>query len=157
LYTLHYVHQFPDIEINQASPAFSPGYYGPEAYSVSSVDLLPLTHSLYVGSITIDNNSPIVHVPPHLPAKVRDPPDPSPSDDIAFVPGLDSNTSFGPSSAAPYTKSYVNANLPGGIFEKTPLSVLPSPCQVLVYLLAAERPAPLPRIPLKPKWMLPIN
>mgnify|MGYP000361726594 CR=1 FL=1 len=98
--------------------AFSPGFYGPEAYHIGSVDLLPLTHPLYIGSVTFANESPIVHVPAHLPAKYRTPD--LPADDVAFKPGLDSTTSFGPSSEAPYTESYVDANLPGGIFEKTP-------------------------------------
>ncbi len=109
-----------DIEIDPAQP-FSPGFYGPEAYHVSSVDLLPLTHALYVGSVSVDPDSPIVCTPPNLPAKVRDhDTTPSPLSDVAFVPGTDTTTSFGPSSSAPYTESYVDANLPGGIYKKTP-------------------------------------
>jgi hypothetical protein len=105
------------LEIAPAQPC-SPGFYGPEAYHVCSVDLLPLTHPLYVGSVSLDSTSPIVCVPPNLPNKLREP-EFSP-DDVAFVPGLDTTVHFGPSSAAPYTESYVDANLPGGIFEKTP-------------------------------------
>jgi hypothetical protein len=109
-----------DIEIDPTQP-ISPGFYGPEAYHVSSVDLLPPTHPLYVGSVSIDPTSPIVCTPPHLPAKFcdQDAPIDSPSD-VTFVPGTNSTTSFGTSSSAPYTESYVDANLPGGLFEKTP-------------------------------------
>jgi hypothetical protein len=107
-----------DIEIDPALP-FSPGFYGPEAYHISSVDLLPLSHPLYVGSLTIDNDSPIIRVPPHVPAKQREF-TPDPLSEVPFSPGLDTTTRFGPSSGARYTESYVDANLPGGIFEKTP-------------------------------------
>ena len=104
-----------DLEIDPAQP-FSPGFYGPEAYHISSIDLLPLTHPLYqVSSVSVAGDSPIVCVPPQLSAKQRD----STFTDLDFKPGLDSATTFGPSSAAPYTESYVDANLPGGIFEKT--------------------------------------
>jgi hypothetical protein len=37
-----------------------------------------------------------------------------------FVPSKIADTSFGPHLQAPYTGSFVDANLPGGIFEKTP-------------------------------------
>jgi hypothetical protein len=36
-----------------------------------------------------------------------------------FIPSTADDNSFGPDSQAPYTESFVNANLPGGIFEKT--------------------------------------
>ena len=99
---------------------FSPGFYGSEAYHLGSVDLLPLTHPLYVGSVALDtNDSPILRVPPHIPAKQREF-TPDPQSEIPFEPGLDTTTRFGPSLSAPYSESYVDANLPGGIFEKTP-------------------------------------
>jgi hypothetical protein len=103
------------LEIAPAQP-FSPGFYGPKAYHVCSVDL-PLTHPLYVGYVSLDSTIPIVCVPPNLPGKLREP-NFSPTD-VAFVPGPDTTVRFGPSSATPYTKSHVDANLPGEIFKKT--------------------------------------
>jgi hypothetical protein len=69
-----------DIEI-APTVAFSPGFYGPDAYHVGSVDLLPLTHLLYIGSVTFQTNLPIVNVPAHLPAKYHAPD--LPSNDVA--------------------------------------------------------------------------
>jgi hypothetical protein len=40
-------------------------------------------------------------------------------DPDAFVPNTIEDTSFGPECQVPYTRSFVDANLPGGIFEKT--------------------------------------
>jgi hypothetical protein len=37
-----------------------------------------------------------------------------------FIPSTAADKSFGPELQAPYTESFVNANLSGGIFEKTP-------------------------------------
>jgi hypothetical protein len=37
-----------------------------------------------------------------------------------FIPSTAASTPFGSDSQAPYAKSFVDANLAGGIFEKTP-------------------------------------
>jgi hypothetical protein len=50
---------------------------------------------------------------PHIPSTTTVNPD-------AFIPNTPSGTSFGPDSSAPYSECFVDANLPGGIFEKTP-------------------------------------
>jgi hypothetical protein len=41
-------------------------------------------------------------------------------DPDAFIPSTTDDTSSGPELPALYTKSFVDANLPGGIFENTP-------------------------------------
>jgi hypothetical protein len=41
-------------------------------------------------------------------------------DPDAFVPSTIEDTSSSPESQPLYTESFVDANLPGGIFEKTP-------------------------------------
>jgi hypothetical protein len=124
------------LEIAPAQP-FSPGFYGLEAYHVCSVDLLPLTHPLYIRSVSLDSTSPIVCIPPNLPGKLREPEFSPP--DVAFVPGPDTTVHFVPSSAAPYTESYVDTNLPGGIFENTPFVgftiSMPGTCVFTIYPL----------------------
>ena len=144
-----------NIDIDPALP-FSPGFYGPEAYDIGSVDLLPLTHTLYVGSLATDDASPIIRVPPHIPTKQREF-TPDPQSDVPFQPGLASSTRFGPSSGAPYTESYVDANLPGGSSRKLHLLALPYRCQVLVFSLTAAKLPHQLRILQKLRWTLPIN
>jgi hypothetical protein len=70
----------------------------------------------------------IQQVPPNMTAKTRDVfntliPEPGTTPTVhkdRFIPSTAADKSFGPDSQAPYTESFVDANLPGGIFEKTP-------------------------------------
>jgi hypothetical protein len=83
----------------------------------------------------LDPHETIKFVLPYKPAKEREaikeregvnkdtPPTahpPNAADPDAFVPITSANTSFSPDSQAPYTKFFVDANLPGGIFEEMP-------------------------------------
>jgi hypothetical protein len=96
-------------------------FHGPESYHVASVQLLHADHAAY--DLSVDAMHPqdpldrIHVVPPYRSAKERTPVS---GDQDAFVPSTPKDTSFGPDSQAPYTESFVDANLPGGIFEKTP-------------------------------------
>jgi hypothetical protein len=107
-------------------------FLGPDSYHVASVNLLNADHAAYDLSVAAmeipDPSDRIRFVPPHQAAKDRspsadvplDPPTTPDLDPDAFIPGTSADTSFGPDSQAPYTESFVDANLPGGIFEKTP-------------------------------------
>jgi hypothetical protein len=107
---------------------------GPESYHVANVQLLYPDHHAHACSVasmqTYHPHDTITQVPPNLSNQLCDtldtntdipprpltphiPPDP-------FIPSTTTDTSFGPESPAPYTESFVDANLPGGIFEKTP-------------------------------------
>jgi hypothetical protein len=120
-----------DIEINQFDP-LEIHFPGPESYHVASVQLLRADHAAYGLSVaaiqSIDRKAAIKFVLPYKSAKAQDksttdkplkahPPDIDPD---AFIQSTPTDTSFGPDSQAPYTESFVDANLPGGIFEKTP-------------------------------------
>jgi hypothetical protein len=90
-----------------------------------------MMHPIHVlGYITTSLDATVVHVPPQVPPKNC-----STGDVDPFWPGLDTNTSFGPSSKAPYTYFFVDTNLPGVVFLKRPLLlVLPSQFLPLVSL-----------------------
>jgi hypothetical protein len=119
-----------DIEIDQFDP-LQIHFPGPESYHVASVQLLQADHAAYDLSVAAmqphDPHATIKIVHPYKPSKDSDhlatplparPPDKIDPD--VFVPSTQADTSFGPDSKAPYTESFVDANLPGGIFEKTP-------------------------------------
>jgi hypothetical protein len=117
-----------DIEIDQFDP-LTIHFPGPESYHVASVQLLRADHAAYDLSIADihvpTSQDPIKFVLPYKPAKARDlastpSSTPAPLDPDVFVPSTPADTSFGPGSQAPYTESFVDANLPSGIFEKTP-------------------------------------
>jgi hypothetical protein len=114
----------------------------------------PLSHPLYVGLVALNPDSPIVNVVPHLPAKYRDS---DPSSIVPFMPALDTTTQSGPSSAAPYIDSYIDANLPGGIFAKIPFIGFAISMSGTCSSLIVTKLTLLQRIQLKPKWILPIN
>jgi hypothetical protein len=118
-----------DIEIDHLDP-LKIQFLGPEAYHVGSVQLLQADHAAYDLSVSDmhlhDEHKRIKFVPPYTLARATASQTSSPNkttphvDPDAFVPGTIDDTSCGPDSKAPYTKSFVDANLPGGIFEKTP-------------------------------------
>jgi hypothetical protein len=114
-----------DMEIDQFDPG-SFSFSGPEAYHVASVQLLQADHAAYDLSVDamapLEPNATIKVVPPYQSAKETLLHEQSPVkvDPTVFVPSTIADTSFGPDSLAPYTESFVDANLPGGIFEKTP-------------------------------------
>jgi hypothetical protein len=113
------------MEIDQFDPA-SFSFSGPEAYHVASVQLLQADHAAYdllVDAMTpVDLHATIKVVPPYQSAKESMIHESSSEkiDPNVFVPNTIADTSIGPDSQAPYTESFVDANLPGGIFEKTP-------------------------------------
>jgi hypothetical protein len=115
-----------DIEINQLDP-LTIHFPGPESYHVASVQLLCAGHAaddLSIADLQLrDSQETIKFVLPYKPAKMHD--SESLATDIfdpdTFIPnGTPADTSFGPDSQAPYTESFVDANLPGGILETTP-------------------------------------
>ena len=110
-----------DLEVSYTPPTDTL-YYSPDGFHIASVDLLPSHHDFSVASLSITDNETIVRVPPNLPAKLRNTLDHIISDPDTSIPGhaATTATSFGPASQAPYTESWVDASLPGGIFEKTP-------------------------------------
>jgi hypothetical protein len=97
-------------------------HYSPDGFHIASVDHLPSHHDFSVASVSIKDNETIVRLPPNLPANLQNTLDHIISDPDTAIPGHAATTvtSFGPASQAPYTESWVDASLPGGIFEKTP-------------------------------------
>jgi hypothetical protein len=97
-------------------------YFSPDGFHIAIVGLLPSHNDFSVASLSINDNETIVRVPPNLPAKLRNTLDHIISYPDTAIPGhaTTNATSFGPASQAPYTESWVDASLPGGIFEKTP-------------------------------------
>jgi hypothetical protein len=116
-----------DIEIAQFDPDRI-HFPGPESYHVASVQLLQADHPAYDLSVAAmlpdHHHEPIKFVLPYQSIKSREPSATVNVDvtskDPAFLSSTPSDTSFAPDSKAPYTESFVDANLPGGIFEKTP-------------------------------------
>jgi hypothetical protein len=120
----HSVHQLGCFDINLAQLDSSQFHLpGPESYHVASVQLLQADHAAY--DLSVDAMHPqdplerIKVVPPYHSAKEQSATASAPAK-VDFVPSTPKDISFGPDSQAPYTESFVDANLPGGIFEKTP-------------------------------------
>jgi hypothetical protein len=96
-----------DIEVDHLDP-LQIQFLGPEVYHITSVQLLCADHAAYADLSVTAMEIPTDHdrikfVPPY-----------------AFIPSTIADTSFGPDMHAPYTESFIDANLPGGIFKKTP-------------------------------------
>jgi hypothetical protein len=154
-----------DIEINHLDP-LKIQFLGPEAYHVASVQLLHADHAAYNHSVDAmhisDTQDRIKFVLPYSTAKTRTASTETKettdgngttttNDPDTFVPSTIDDTSFGPESHAPYTESFVDANLPGGIFEKTPylgFAVSMSGTCVILFVANVTR---LLKTPLKPK------
>jgi hypothetical protein len=114
-----------EFEIDPIDP-LSVNFHGPESYHVAIVQLLQAGHAAQEFSVAsmykIDPYQAVHEAPVNVSAKHRDavtdsnPIKPS----VVFLSSTAADTVFGPDSPAPYTESFVDANLPGGIFEKTP-------------------------------------
>jgi hypothetical protein len=121
-----------DLEIDHLDP-LKIQFLGPEAHHVASLQLLHANHATYNHSVAAmeipDSHNRIKFVLPYTTAKTRTSSTETtetttkntpPIDPDAFIPSTIEDTSFGPESQAPYTGSFVDANLPCGIFKKTP-------------------------------------
>jgi hypothetical protein len=114
-----------DIQIDHLDP-LQIQFLGPEAYHIASIQLLCADHAAYdlsVAAMEIPTEyDRIKIVPPYTSAKATASPNKNTPhiDPDAFIPSTVADTSFGPDWHAPYTESFVDANLPGGIFKKTP-------------------------------------
>jgi hypothetical protein len=123
-----------EIDIDHLDP-LQIKFLGPESYHVASIQLLQAHYPAYnlsVAAMDIPEANDRIHfVAPNTTAKERaevpppktpdkNTPHIGPHDTEAFIPSKPTDVAFGPDSKAPYTESFVDANLPGGIFEKTP-------------------------------------
>jgi hypothetical protein len=68
----------------------------------------------------IDPYQAVHKAPANVSAKHRDAISDNDPIKPSVLPSTPADTVFGPDSTAPYTESFVNANLPGGIFKKMP-------------------------------------
>jgi hypothetical protein len=123
-----------DVQINETDPLISE-IFSSSSYHVGSVDLITRTQDLIVASALLFETDEARQV---LPGAIRDdvphslPKEPPLPDETlvdaeiaTFPESVDDTINQLPTSSslprsAPFTESFVDANLPGGIFEKTP-------------------------------------
>jgi hypothetical protein len=158
-----------DVQINKTDPLTSE-IFSSLSYHVGSVDLITRTQDLVVASALLFETNEARQV---LPGAIRDdvlhtlPEEPTLPDETIvdaeitnFPESGDDPINQFPSSlslprSAPFTESFVDVNLPGGIYLRKPLSWASlSKWQVLVYFLCVVNRRLMLIIQQNLKWML---